>query len=1250
MAAAALAAAVALTVPAAANASTVRTAQPASTPGALAQVSPKPKLPGGSRVVGAVAASARVSAAVALRLPDPSAVTAFIDATANPRSSQYHHYLSKGQFTSRFAPSAASVAAVESQLRADGLKVTGVSANRLLVNFTGSAVKVGSAFHTGLDRVRLAGGSAGQVTTSAVRLPASIASKVQAVVGLDELAKETSGALRPVKALEHGQTRAPAATTAVSGGPVACSDALEQQQSGALTDQQLASAYGLDPLYAAGDLGAGQTVDIYELEPYLTSDVATFDECYFGADHTSQLSETLVDGGPGTGPGSGEAALDIDNVSALAPAAKIHVFAGPNNNGSIGELDTWNAIANADDARQVSSSWGLCETAEQEGMPGTLQVENEIFEQTAAQGQTIYSSAGDDGSDDCAGHASTAVATDLSLDDPASQPYVTSVGGTTITDATEPPSETVWNNGNDGGAGGGGISEAWAMPPWQSSVAVPQTSATEACSNDPSGTADNSHLQGLATTLSSGTECRETPDVSALADPQTGYTIVYDGGWYQIGGTSASTPLWAALTAEINASSQCSTLPEGLGFATPLFYQVASSSAANYAAAFSDVTVGNNDNLGVGAPGTWPAGTGYDLASGLGTPRVTDANGAPGLDAQLCAAAAGTGTPAAPAVTGLSPTSGVSAGGGTLTISGTGFGATQGHVFFGNVDATVVTWTASAITVDVPAYQPPAGNPKGAAGRAIVTVVTSSPQQSSAPSAKSVYEYTASSSGAPVVDYVSTEDGVTAGGNSVDIVGSGFTGATSADFGDVPATSLKVLSDNELSVTVPASDGKCAVSASQGVCAVQVTVTTPAGTSSGPAPVPAYQGPLEYGLNGAFFAPSDCGCEVVPQPDEYDYTAVPTITSVSPKYASANGDTEVITGTGFNLLTFDWVNVGPAGPGANQDFDILGVSPTQLTIGVPATFTGTEPVAIPISVQDSGIPLSNVSSFDYAGTPVLTGISKHVASQAAPGNLTITGQGLIDVTSVVVQLQGGLDFLSSTSTAISNQSDTSLTVALPEGFAAPADVLVCSATGCSAPDPAVDTLTLAYPGRPVITSLAPASGPAHGSNVVQINGALDSELTAVHFGTQKATILQEPELTASGPIFVAAPAGTAGKKVAVTISTLGGTLVGAPTSTALTYTYTKSSPSAPRSVTAKAGVKSATVSWKAPSDNGGSAVTGYVITLTAAHHKTVTVKVSAKTGKVTIKSLATVTWTVEVQAVNKLGRGLPATTTVHPKS
>ena len=1250
VAAATLAGALSVWVPAAQAAPGVQSSAAASS--RLVPVSAAPQLPANSHLIGLLAADAEVSGAVALRLRDPAGATAFIDAVSNPRSPDYREYLAQGEFASRFGPSAAAVTAVERQLSGDGLTVTGVSANRLLVSFAGTAATVETAFHTGLQRVRLAGGGIGQATTSAVRLPESIASDVTAVVGLDQLVHEDSG-LAKSSSSDAAQDAAAAPAGSSDGGPVACAAAQAQELIGGLTDQQVAQAYGLDPLYAADDLGAGQTVDIYELEPFDMSDIATFDECYFGKSHTGQITVTSVDGGPGTGPGSAEAALDIEDVSALAPGAKIHVFQAPNMDDPFGPLDDWNAIAEADDAAQISTSWGLCETVLQQGAPGVQQVENEIFEQTAAQGQTVFSAAGDDGSDDCANHGSTPVPTDLSVDDPGSQPYVTSVGGTTITDPSEPPAETVWNNGNSGGAGGGGISETWAMQPWQDAVAVAQPAADQACSNDPSGTADNFHLAGIATTLPAGTPCREVPDVSALADPQSGPTIYYDGFWTPIGGTSSATPMWAAILAEINASSGCATLPHGVGFADPLLYQVASSSATDYADAFNDITVGNNDNLGVGGAVDWKAAKGYDLASGLGTPRVTDPNGAPGLAAQLCAAAAGSAAAPRPVVTSLTQLTGTHtiAGGGTLELAGSGFGGTPGSVFFGNVSATVVSWSATAITVDVPAFYPPEGTPPGAAGRADVTVVTAgSPRLSSAPSAASVYQYTAASSGAPVVDYVSSTNGPVAGGNTVDIVGAALSGATSVDFGDVAAASFTVLSDNEVRATVPASDGDCAVSAAQGMCAVAVTVTTPSGTSSGPPILPAYQGPIVFAPNGSFGAPTGCGCEVVPAPEEYDYAPAPVITSVSPAFASENGtSTDVITGTGFNLLTFEYANVGPAGVGFSQDFNVAGITPTQLTLEIPAAPESTEPTAEPLSVESAG-QLSDVSSIEYAGTPVLARISKHVAAQADPGNLTITGTGLSDVNSVVFQGQGSLDFLSSTSTVISRQTDTSLTVAIPQGFEMPTDVLVCSVTGCSSPNPKVDSFELVYAGRPVVSASSPKSGPAHGGTTVVIQGALDSDVTAVYFGSVRATIVsQVANFSPSGPIVVLAPPGTAGARVDITITTVGGTLISPPqprsaVNPAAVFTYTRSTPSAPVDVAAKAGVKSATVRWKAPRDNGGSPVTGYQVTASAKGHRTVVMKVSAKLTKVTFAKLTPgIAWTFTVRAVNKLGVGLPAT-------
>ena len=1080
-----LAGTIAVSVPAAA----LTAPRPSAVTGRLVPVGAAPALPSGARVTGALPRAAEVTGAVALRLRDPAAVTAFIDAVSSPRSPAYHKYLARGEFARRFGPSEAAVAAVEQRLRGDGLTVRGVSANRLLVSFTGAAAAAEAAFHTGLRRVALAGGGTGQATTSAISLPASIAPDVTAVIGLDRLVTEHSAGMTGPAGGAHVPAGAPVTGDAGTvthaapggGGPVACAAAKALQPFGALTLQQVAAAYGLDPLYQAGDLAAAQTIDVIEYEPFEVSDIAAFDKCYLGADHAGQVTVTSVDGGPGTGAGSAEAALDIEDISALAPDAKIDVFQAPNMNGMFSALDDENAIAEADDGGQVSTSWGVCEAALQQGAPGAQQVENEIFEQTAAQGQTVFAASGDDGSDSCAYHGAKAVAPDLSVLDPASQPYVTSVGGTTVTSASQPPHETAWNNDTSGGAGGGGISATWAMPSWQDSVAVRQAAADRACSDDPSGAADNFHVQGLATTLPAGTACRETPDVSALADPQTGPTIFYNGSWAQYGGTSSATPMWAAMLAEINASSGCA-MPHGAGFADPLLYQVASASAAGYAAAFNDVTSGNNDNLGVGGAVDYPAAMGYDLATGLGTPRVTNADGVPGLAAQLCAAA-GHSAPA-PMVALLTQVSGThsAAGGGILLIRGTNFGRATGLVFFGDARARVATWSAGFIAVEVPPYYVPGGTPSGFAGRANVTVVTAgTPRRSSAPGGASVYQYTASASGAPAVDYVSSPNGPLAGGNTVHIIGAALAGATSVRFGDVPATSFTVLSDNQVSARVPASDGNCATSAAQGACAVAVTVTTPSGTSSGPPIRPAYQGPVVFSPDGAYAVPAGCGCEIAAAPQEYDYAAAPVIASVSPAFASENGGSvDVISGSGFNLLTFEYANVGPAGLGSSQDYSILGVTPSRLVITIPAApeATTVEPSAVPLSVLSAG-QLSNVSALHYAGTPVLTSISEHLASQAAPGQLRITGHGLADVTSVVFQPQGALGSFTSTSTAISAQTDTSLAVAVPQTFKVPVDVLACSVTGCSAPDPAVDTLLLVYEGRPLVNSSSPASGPAH---------------------------------------------------------------------------------------------------------------------------------------------------------------------------
>ncbi|HET9719867.1 MAG TPA: IPT/TIG domain-containing protein [Solirubrobacteraceae bacterium] len=1118
------------------------------------------RLPRGARAIGSLSASAPVSGAVALKLPNEPALQRFLSAVTNPHSPLFHHYLSRGQFAQRFGPHAAALAAVEHQLRGEGLAVTHVSSNRMLVSFTGTAARIESAFGTGLERVRLPNGAIGRATTAPVRLPAAVAPQVAAVIGLDQLVHNHTAIERRTRL---GGRRTPAAVQprTTGGGPSACAAATKASSQGGLTDQQVATAYGLNPLYAAGDTASTQTVDIFEEEPYAATDIAAFDQCYFGQNRSGNVHLIGVDGGAGAGPGVGEAALDIENISALAPAAKINVYSGPLT--SLGGVDIWNAIAVADDARQISTSWGLCETAVQEGSPGQQQVESEIFQQIAAQGQSVFSAAGDSGSDDCAGQSGAAVDPVLSVDDPASQPYVTGVGGTTMVGASTPPSETVWNNGAAGGGGGGGISETWAMPSWQSSSAVAQSPAQQACSNYPSGSASSGeyHLPGYFTTLAAGTLCREVPDVSAVADPQTGMTIYWNGSWGIIGGTSSAAPIWAAIMAEINASSYCSSA--SVGFVSPLLYQIASS--PGYVSAFNDITSGNNDSLMAASSLDYPSGPGYDLASGLGTPRVTNPNGTLGLAQQLCRdAAAGTGS-SAPQVTGLSPSSGPNGGGTQVRITGTNFGAAAGTVYFGSVPVTsVISWTATQIVVDAPAYTPPPGTPAGAPGRALVTVAPSGGAGSSAPSGKSIFDYTANAPGGhPVIDYISPAYGPNAGGGTVDIVGANLAGATQVTFGDLPATIVGVAdrgAQTELQVRVPATDQKCAygTEATEGICAVKVTVTNASGQSSGPDPIPAYSGPIVFSPDGSFAAPAGCGCEVVPAPDEYDYAAAPKILSVSPSYMDEGGSSAAtITGQNFNLLSYEWTSVGDPTQAANEDFQLLGISATSLSVVIlPDPNSTTLPDQSTLTVQSAGQP-SNQYPFDYAGVPELDSISKHVVSQSSPGSLTITGRGLQQVIGVLFEDQAGSGAAAGSS-LFTAQSSTQLTVMIPSFFAIPTDVLVCSVSGCSSPNPTVDTLIYAFPGRPTLTASSPKSGPSTGGTQVTLQGTLDSNITAVYFGTRRATLGAQPVGSPSGPVTVTAPAGKPYSKVNITISTAGGQLVGAPTSAVTpnaTFTY-----------------------------------------------------------------------------------------------
>ena len=292
-----------------------------------------------------------------------------------------------------------------------------------------------------------------------------------------------------------------------------------------------------------------------------------------------------------------------------------------------------------------------------------------MFEQAATQGQTVFASAGDNGSTACFGDQDTSYGSTLSVENPASQPYVVGVGGTSI--GTN--SESVWNDSsNSNGAGGGGTS-AWCMPSYQDQTSIPGLIGPDSKTAASCATAE---YHGAATT----TYLREVPDVSADADPNSGYVIYWNGSWEGgEGGTSAAAPLWAAGAALIDSSPFCAhygsgdagVLPQGL-------YVIASWGSPFYGLAFTDITSGDNDYTpSQNSQDLYPATTGYDMASGLGTPNFAyPGNYYPGLAAQMCFEY-GTKLDQT-SITSISPVAGPSGSKTLVVIKGSGFLPIQG--------------------------------------------------------------------------------------------------------------------------------------------------------------------------------------------------------------------------------------------------------------------------------------------------------------------------------------------------------------------------------------------------------------------------------------------------------------------------------------------------------------------------------------------------------------------------------------------
>ena len=527
-----------------------------------------------ARMVGPADAQQQLNLSVGLQLRNRQELASLLSDLYNPRSPRYHSFLTSQEFTDLFGPTPAQVQQVKSYLQQQGLVVTSISPNGLLIDATSSVAQAEAAFQVTINNYVL-GANTFFANANPPTIPGALSSLITSIGGLDNSVK-----MHPLYHLSgpgHGKLK-PSIKLNSSAKPQAA-------QSG-YGPSDLSGAYDATPLQSSGVQGNNQTVAVFELDGYQSSDITQYLQNYGLG--TPNISNVLVDGFNGSaGAGAIEVELDIEVVAAMAPKANQIVYEGPNT--TQGVNDTYNKIVTDNKARITTISWGECEA--QSGN-AELQTLDSIFSQGSAEGITMYAAAGDSGAYDCND-------TSLAVDSPADDPNVTGVGGTNLQISNGAyGSESVWSNPTDtqrspqGSGGGGGLSSYFKQPTWQVGPGV-----------------QNQYSNGN----------REVPDVSADADPASGYAVYCtvsaagcsSSGWIEVGGTSAAAPFWAGSTALINNYLQ-SQSKSPVGFITPTLYALANSKQQY--APFHDVTSGTNLY--------YPATAGYDEASGLGSPDV----------------------------------------------------------------------------------------------------------------------------------------------------------------------------------------------------------------------------------------------------------------------------------------------------------------------------------------------------------------------------------------------------------------------------------------------------------------------------------------------------------------------------------------------------------------------------------------------------------------------------------------------------
>jgi kumamolisin len=496
-------------------------------------------------------------------------------------------FIAGEQYIKQFSPTESSYNKLQNFLKHGGLTVTHTYAHRLLLDVTGSIAQIEQILHIKINIYTDADGHTYYANSEAPTLPAWLAQQVFSINGLNNATHWYH---------ESYHTQSNAGKTNSQGNT--CPSTTE----GGLRPDQFASAYHVNNLYQAHDQGEGQEIALFELSTVQTSDLHAYTTCFAQSHSANHTTIQIINTGSLASGGEGE--TDAELVLGAAPQLNtLKIYEAANDDSSY--LAAWAQIIQ-DAPAIVASNWSQCEI---NITPQVVAQENIFFQLAALQGQTILAATGTPGNTACPGD-STYTPISTGIVDPAAQPYVTAVGGTSLGLNNK---EATW----DVNTVGGGISRYWTLPDWQHIVGVPDPVYSSA--NPCAPFTDNN-----------GTYCREIPDVALNADPANGYwtyctttTAGCDANkpWAVTGGTSAATALWAVVAALTNElyvkKGSLGGADSTIGFLNPLLYQIADD-PVKYASSFQHVVL-EPDYIGQHSKPQYPATIGYNMAAGLGS-------------------------------------------------------------------------------------------------------------------------------------------------------------------------------------------------------------------------------------------------------------------------------------------------------------------------------------------------------------------------------------------------------------------------------------------------------------------------------------------------------------------------------------------------------------------------------------------------------------------------------------------------------